>query len=48
MTYKKKASQQKNDLEKILRSKKTAAPVKKASKAKKAVAKATKKKTTAK
>ena len=34
VTYKKKAVQQKNDLEKILKSKKTAPPVKKASKLK--------------
>ncbi len=48
MTYKKKAVQQKNDLEKILKSKKVAAPAKKASKAKKTVKKAAKKKSAAK
>ena len=48
VTYKKKAVQQKNDLEKILKSKKTAPPVKMASKAKKAVKRTAKKKTAAK
>lgn len=48
VTYKKKAVQQKNDLEKILKSKKAAAPVKKASKAKKTVKKSAKKKSSAK
>lgn len=48
VTYKKKAVQQKNDLEKILKSKKTATPVKKASKSKKTVKKSAKKKSSAK
>lgn len=48
VTYKKKAVQQKNDLEKILKSKKAAPAVKKASKAKKAVKRTAKKKTAAK
>lgn len=46
--YKKKAVQQKNDLEKILKSKKGSTPVKTASKAKKTVKRAVKKKSAAK
>ena len=42
--YKKKAVQQKNDLEKILKSKKSSSPVKTASKAKKTVKRTAKKK----
>ena len=44
LVYKKKALQQKNDFEKILKSKKAAGPVKTASKAKKTVKRKTKKK----